>query len=114
MGWAFSLFEAAKTIEASRSTTVIPVSSRPATFSHGNPCGRAASSPHQYRRNPVTAVFTRASCGSPASDSARRTVGVDGTGPSTGPRWRRPWKSLIASPPRIWATAMSIRIWPRS
>jgi hypothetical protein len=25
-----------------------------------------------------------------------------------------PWKSLIASPPRIWVKAMSIRTWPRS
>jgi hypothetical protein len=28
-----------------------PLSSRPATVSHGNPSGRAASSPHQCRRN---------------------------------------------------------------
>ena len=51
-GAAFSFCaEPPCTIEASRSTTVIPVSSRPATFSHGNPSGRAASSPHQSRRN---------------------------------------------------------------
>jgi hypothetical protein len=30
------------------------VNSRPATFSHGNPSRRAASSPHQCRRNTVT------------------------------------------------------------
>ena len=67
---------------------MIPVSSFPATCSHGNPSGRVASRPHQCRRNPVTAVFTRASCSSPASDSARHTVGVEGTGPITGARCR--------------------------
>ena len=49
---------AANTIVASRSTTVTPVSSRPATCSQGNPSGRAASRSHQCRRNSVTAVFS--------------------------------------------------------
>ena len=114
MGWAFSLSDAANTMQASRSTTVTPVSSRPATLSHGNPCGRAASRAHQYRRNEVAAALTRVSCNGPTSDRARHTVGVDATGPITGARWRRPWKSLIASPPRTWVRAMSIRTWPRS
>ena len=114
MGCALSLSEDANTPEASRSTTVIPPGSRPATRSQGNPCGRAASSPHQCRRNVLTAVLTPASCSSPASDSARYTMGVEATGPITGARCCTPWKSLIASPPRICATAMSIRTWPRS
>ena len=92
------------------STTVIPVSSRPAILNHGKPSRRWASSPHQCRRNPVTAVFTRVSCNSPTSESARHTVGVDGTAPITGARCRRPGKSLIASPPRICVRPMSIRI----
>ena len=37
------------------------------------------------------------------------TVGVNATGPITGARWRRHWKSLITSPPRIWVRARSIR-----
>ncbi len=82
------------------STTVTPVSSRPATLSHGNPSGRAASSPHQCRRNDVAAALTRVSCTCSTSDRARHTVGVEGTGPITGARCRSPWKSLIASPPR--------------
>jgi hypothetical protein len=49
-------------------------------------------------------VFTRASGTSPTSESARHTVDVEATGPVTGPRWRKPWKSLIASPPRTWVT----------
>jgi hypothetical protein len=88
VGWAFSLSEEANTTEASRSTTVIPLSSRPATRSHGNPSGRAASSPHQCRRYAVTTALT--SCRSPTSDRTRHTVGFDGTGPITGLRWRRP------------------------
>ena len=35
--------------------TVIPVSSRPATFNQGNPSGRVASIPHHNRRNRHTA-----------------------------------------------------------
>jgi hypothetical protein len=77
---AFSLSEPASTIEASRSITVIPVSSFPATFSHGNPSGRAASRPHQCLRNSATAAFIRASCRSPVSLRVRHTVEVDGTG----------------------------------
>ena len=45
---------------------------------------------------------------------ARHTVGVDGIGPITGARCRRPWKSLMASPPRIRVTARSTSSWPRS
>ncbi|MCA1682315.1 MAG: hypothetical protein LC700_04220, partial [Actinobacteria bacterium] len=37
-------------------------------------------------------MLIRASCSSPTSASARHTVGVEGTGPITGPRWRKPWK----------------------
>jgi hypothetical protein len=114
VGCAFSFPDAANTMDASRSTTVIPVSSRPATRSHGNPSGRLASTSHQCRRNPVTAALTRASCSSPASDSARHTAGVDASGPVTGARCRRPWKSLIASPPRISIRARSRNTWPRS
>ena len=93
---------------------MIPVSSRPATVSQGNPSGRAASSPHQCRRNTVTAVLIRASCRWPTSARARHTVGVDGIGPITGARCRRPWKSLMASPPSSWVTARSTSSWPRS
>jgi hypothetical protein len=35
---------------------------------------------------------------SPTSAMARHTVGVDGIGPITGARCRRPWKSLMAFP----------------
>src|ERR1022692_4956363 len=101
-------------MDASRSTTVIPVSSRPPPRGQGTPSGLLASTPRQCRRNLVTAVLARASCSSPASDSARHTVGVDGTGPITGARCRRPWKSLIASPPRISISARPGSTWPRS
>ena len=109
MGWAFSLSDAVNTMEASRSTTVTPVSSRPATLSHGNPCRRAASSPHQCRRNEVIAAFDRVSCTGPISDNVRHTVGVKATGPITGARCRNPWESLIASPPRTCIRVTSIR-----
>jgi hypothetical protein len=56
---AFSFSEAAGTIVASKSTTVIPVSSRPATVNQGNPSLRSASRAHQCRRKATTAVFTR-------------------------------------------------------
>ena len=111
---ALSFPDAENTIVASRSTTVTPVSSRPATLSQGNPSGRAASRDHQCRRNPVTAVLSRASCRSPASDRARHTVGVEGTGPVSGARCASAWKSLIASPPAISTRARSVRSWPRS
>ena len=111
---ALSFPDAANTIVASGSTTVTPVSSRPATFSHGNPSGRAASRPHQCRRNSVTAVLSRDNCRSPASDRARHTVGVEGTGPVSGARCASAWKSLIASPPAIRTRARSTRSWPRS
>ncbi len=75
------------------STTVTPVSCRPATVSHGNPSGPAASNSHQCAWNAVTAALRRLSCSSPTSASARHTVGVEGTGPTTGPRCPKPWRS---------------------
>jgi hypothetical protein len=108
VAFAFSLVsDPARTTEASRSTTVIPVSSRPATLSQGKPSGRAASNPHQCARNRVTAPVIRFSCSSPASDNARHTVGVEATGPISGARCRSAWKSLIATPPPISTSARS-------
>jgi hypothetical protein len=77
-------------MEASRSTTVIPVSSRSATTSQGKPSSRAASRLHQDRRNAVTAALIRPSCTAPTSPNARHTVEVEGTGPVTGARCRSP------------------------
>jgi hypothetical protein len=50
------------------------------------PSGRAASRRHQCRRNSGTAALSRDSCRSLASDRARHTVGVEGTGPISGAR----------------------------
>src|SRR5208283_1776741 len=114
MATALSFPDAAKTIVASRSTTVTPVSSRPATRSQGNPAGRAASWLHQCRRNSTTAALSRDNCSSPASDRARHTVGAEGTGPISGASCASAWKSLIASPPAISTRARSAKSWPRS
>ena len=87
---AFSLSEPASTIEASRSITVIPVSSFPATFSQGNPSGRRPAGPTSAsgtpppRRSPGPAADRRSRSGSATPSGSRgpvRSPGPDAPAP---------------------------------
>ena len=68
---------------ASRSMTTQPVSSFPATHSHGNPPGRLASRSHTRRRTFARVLAIRRSAASSRLLSVRRTVESDGGSPNT-------------------------------
>jgi len=99
VAFAFSLPDAARTTLASRPATLTPTSSRPATFSQGNPSGRPSSRRHQQRRR----SRPRSGSGHPWVAGLRQRPPhrrVEGTAPITDPRCRGAWK-----PPDHLATA---------
>src|SRR5690606_41653160 len=114
LGSAGSLSECAGRTEASRSSTVIPVSSRPLTLIQGKPPGRRSSCWWTWIRVRARAEAIFVSWTGPIASRVRHSVDAEAGRPRTSEVWRITSIPAIDRAPSRTAQAAETRTVPRS